>query len=126
MQETPAPGAQSEGRERRHGRRVWVPGIAVMRGGDQPPSVWRVANLSLGGASLAGDGVLPPGRLSLALHVAGVEPVELDARILRRQRVTRAGRCAVKFMDASEAQLETLRNMVAADHTPSLTGRRAL
>src|SRR3954466_128123 len=102
MEETPGPGPKSEGHERRHGSRVWVPGVAVMRGGGQPPSVWRVANLSLGGASLTGDGVLPPGRLSLALHVAGFEPVEVDAKILRRQLVTRAGRCAVKFVEASE------------------------
>jgi hypothetical protein len=112
--------------ERRRQRRIWVAGVAVVRGGGQPPSIWRVANLSLGGASLVGDGTLPPGRFSFALHVAGFEPVELEARVLRRQLVTRAGKCGVKFSDVSDVHGHLLRKILAADHAPSLVQRRAL
>src|SRR4051812_41720309 len=112
--------------ERRRQRRVRVAGVALLRGGAQPPSVWRVIDLSLGGASLVGDGVLPATRFSVGLHVARFEPVALEARILRKQLVTRAGKCAVKFVDVSDMQSEMLQEMLAADHTPPLVQRRAL
>jgi PleD family two-component response regulator len=112
--------------ERRRQRRVRVAGVAVVRGGAQPPAVWRVADLSLGGASLVGDGALPADRFLFGLHVAGFEAVELEARVLRKQLVTRAGRCAVKFVGVSEVQTEMLREIVGADHGPSLVKRRAL
>jgi PleD family two-component response regulator len=126
MDEAQAPGAGVEGRERRRQRRVSVAGVAVVEGGGQPPCVWRVANLSLGGASLVGDNTLPAGALSLGLHVAGFPVVELSAKILRRQLVTRAGKSAVKFIDVPEAQREILRQILAADHTPAEVSRRAL
>jgi hypothetical protein len=124
MDETRVPGSR-EG-ERRREQRVSVAGIAVLRSGAQAPSVWRVTNLSLGGASLVGDGALPSGRLSLGLHVAGFPAVEVEARFLRRQLVTRAGKCAVKLVDVAEAQKELLRQILAADHTPAIVRRRAL
>jgi hypothetical protein len=124
MDQTHEPEAQ--GRERRRERRAWVAGIAVVSSGSQTPSVWRVDNLSLGGASLVGDGALPAARLSLSLHVAGFRGLALEARVLRRQLVTRAGRSAVKFMDVSEEERQTLREILAADHAPSVARRRAL
>jgi PilZ domain len=125
MNDTRVPEAQ--GSERRRERRIWVAGIALARGGAQPPSAWRVTNLSSGGASLVGDGAaLPPGPLALGLHVAGFEGVELEARVLRRQLVTRAGRCAVEFVGVTEAQRRALRDILAADHTPVIVQRRAL
>jgi len=98
----------------------------VLRSGAQAPSIWRVTNLSLGGASLVGDGTLPPARLSLGLHVAGFRAVEMEARVLRRQLVTRAGKCAVKLLDVSDAQRGALQAILDADHTPTSGGRRAL
>ena len=124
MDDTQVPEAQS--RERRRERRVWVAGIAVLGNGAQPPSIWRVTNLSSGGASLVGDGALLSGRLALALHVAGFDPVNLQSQILRRQLVTRAGRCGVKFVEVSEEQREALREILAADHAPTIVKRRAL
>jgi hypothetical protein len=126
MDEAQAPGEGIEGRERRRQRRVSVAGVAVVEGGGQPPCVWRVANLSLGGASLLGDGTLPAGPLSLGLHVAGFPAVDVSAKILRRQLVTRAGRSAVKFVDVPEAQRQVLREILAADHTPAVVSRRSL
>ena len=134
MDEAQARGAEIQGGERRRQRRVPVAGIALVEGGGQPPSVWRVANLSLGGASLLGDGALPPGPLSVSLHVAGFPAVDVSAKILRRQLVTRAGKSAVKFVDVPEPQRQALREILAPDdtaspaalHTPPPVSRRAL
>jgi ActR/RegA family two-component response regulator len=112
--------------ERRRAARIWVAGVAVMQSGSQPPSVWRVSNLSVGGAGLVGDGTLAPGRHVLCLHVAGFPPLDLRAKVLRRQVLTRVGRCAVKFVDLTDAQSETLAAMMAADHAPAPAMRRAL
>ena len=108
--------------ERRRARRVWVAGVAVLRGGAQPPSVWRVGNLSLGGASLLGEGALA-GRLAMSLHVAGFPDMELTATLVRRQLSTRAGRCAVRFVDVSDGQRQLLRDILAADHSPAHSRR---
>jgi hypothetical protein len=80
----------------------------------------------LGGASLVGDGALPPARFSLSIHIGGFQAVTTDAKVLRRQLVTRAGKCAVKFMDVSGKQLEALAEILGADHPPLLVRRRAL
>src|SRR5882724_2403168 len=125
MDEARASGAEIQGGERRRQRRVSVAGIAVVEGGGQPPSVWRIANLSVGGASLVG-GTLPSGPLSVSFHVAGFPAVEVAAKILRRQLVTRAGRSAVKFMDVPETHRQALREILGADHAPLLVSRRAL
>jgi len=103
-----------------------VPGIAVVRAGGQPSSAWRIVNLSLGGASLEGDGTLPIAPFSLGLYVAGCEAVDVNARILRKQVVTRAGRCAVRFSDLTEAQRRALAEILSIEHAPSMTRRRAL
>ncbi len=124
MEHTPAVGTQSS--ERRRQRRIWVPGVAVLRSGAQPPTIWRVSNLSAGGAGLLGNGALLSGPLSLTLYVAGFEPVELSAKVLRRQLVTRGGRCAVRFTSLTEAQRQVLADVLAADHTPKLLANRAL
>jgi CheY-like chemotaxis protein len=118
---------ESEDRERRHESRIRVAGVAVLRGGGQPPSVWRLTNLSLGGAALVGDGTLSSNRLSVSIHVAGFPAVDVQARVLRRQLVTRDGKCAVSFVDLSEADRETLREiLLSAHYSPSLVRRRAL
>jgi ActR/RegA family two-component response regulator len=112
--------------ERRHAPRAWVPGIAVLRSGTQLPSVWRVSNLSAGGVGLVGDGRLETGRHSLSLHVAGHEPLELQVNVLRRQLVTRGGRCGVRFVDITPEQQRALHEMAAAQHAPAAPARRAL
>jgi hypothetical protein len=121
----PAQGSGSQVTERRRGRRVWVPAVAVLQSGGQPPSVWRVTNLASGGAALVGDGVLLSGRLSMSLHVAGYPDLELAATLTRRQLSMRAGRCAVRFVDLSEEQRRALREMLGGDHTPGPERRRA-
>lgn len=112
--------------ERRREVRAWVPGIAVLRGGSHAPSVFRVSNLSAGGAGLVGDGALVPGRHVVSLHVAGFPALELAATVLRQQLVRRGGRYAVRFVDVTSDQAQALGALMAADHTPSLVGRRAL
>jgi ActR/RegA family two-component response regulator len=124
IQHTATPGTQLG--ERRHATRTWVAGVAILQAGGQPPSVWRVSNLSVGGAGLVGDGTLAPGLHTLCLHVAGFAALDLHAKVLRRQVMTRGGRCAVKFVDVTDAQSEMLRAMMAADHTAAPVARRAL
>jgi hypothetical protein len=117
---------ETQSSERRRAPRVWVPGVAVLTSGTQPPSVWRVSNLSMGGVGLVGDGRLETGRHALTLHVAGGEPLSLEVKVLRRQLLTRGGRCGVRFVDVTDEQARALGAMAAADHVPSSVGRRAL
>jgi ActR/RegA family two-component response regulator len=117
---------ESQGGERRREPRIRVAGVVVLQGGAQPPSVWRVTNLSLGGASLVGDGALLPASFSVGIHVGGFPVVDVNAKVLRRQLVTRAGKCAVKFVNVSETALETLHDILEAGHAPLLVRRRAL
>jgi hypothetical protein len=116
----------SKGGERREERRVPVSGIALLQGGAQAPSAWRLTNLSLGGAALIGNGTLPSAHFALGLHVAGFAAIDLEAKVLRRQLVVRDGKCAVKFVGVSEAQRQGLGEILAADHAPAIGGRRAL
>ena len=119
--------SESEDGERRRESRARVAGVAVLRGGGQPPSIWRLTNLSLGGAALLGDGALSSNRLSVSIHVAGFRGVDVQGRVLRRQLVTHDGKCAVRFLDVPEADRETLREIILGAHyTPSLVRRRAL
>jgi hypothetical protein len=124
MDETTLPGTETS--ERRRGTRAQVAGVAVLQSPTQPPSVWRVTNLSTGGAGLVGDGPTLTGPLSLTLHVAGFPAIELHAKVLRRQVLTRSGRCAIRFTEVSAAQTRSLRDIVTADHAPSNVRRRAL
>jgi hypothetical protein len=117
---------ETQSSERRRAPRVWVPGIAVLSSGAQPPSVWRVSNLSAGGVGLVGDGRLETGRYTLALHVAGSEPLELEVKVLRRQLLTRGGRCGVRFDGVTPPQQRALRDIAAAEHAPAPAARRAL
>ena len=118
--------AETQSSERRRAPRVWVPGVAVLSSGTQPPSVWRVSNLSAGGVGLVGDGRLETGRHALALHVAGFEPLDLEVKVLRRQLLTRGGRCGVRFVDVNESQARLLQEMAAAEHRALAAGPRAL
>jgi hypothetical protein len=118
------PGAK--GGERREERRVPVSGVALLQGGGQAPAVWRLTNLSQGGAALIGDGTLPSAQFALGLHVAGFAAVDLEAKVLRRQLVVRDGKCAVRFVGVGEAQKQALRDILAADHSAAIGGRRAL
>jgi CheY-like chemotaxis protein len=98
----------------------------VLQSGPQRPSVWRIGNLSTGGAGLVGDGVMVPGRQAACLHVAGFPALELEGTVLRQQLVKRGGRCAVRFLDLTEAQRNTLGEITRATHGPLLVTRRAL
>jgi hypothetical protein len=117
---------ETQGSERRRAPRAWVPGLAVLTSGTQPPSVWRVSNLSTGGVGLVGDGRLETGRHTLALHVAGFAPLSLEVNVLRRQLMTRGGRCGIRFVDLDEGQRRTLHEMTAASHAPPLAKPRAI
>jgi hypothetical protein len=117
---------ETQSSERRRAPRAWVPGLAVLASGTQPPSVWRVSNLSAGGVGLVGDGRLETGRHTLALHVAGFERLALEVNVLRRQLLTRGGRCGVKFIDVPEAQRRVLNEVSVAAFAPPLAVPRAL
>jgi hypothetical protein len=126
MEQT-AQSAGTQSSERRRAERAPVAGVAVLQNGTQPPSVWRVSNLSTGGAGLVGDGTLGTDRLSLCLHLAGFPMLELAAKVVRRQVLARGGgRCAVKFLDLTPQQLRALRDMAAAGQAPAKVRRRAL
>lgn len=73
-----------------------------------------------------GDGALLPTRFSVSIHIGGFPAVDVDAKVVRRQLVTRAGKCAVKFVDVAESVREALREILAADQPPLLVRRRAL
>src|SRR4051794_41980126 len=90
--------------ERRRAQRAWVPGIAVLRSGAQPPSVWRVANLSTGGVSLVGGGAVLLDRVSMDLHVAGFPNLELETRLVRRELATQNRRRAPRFIGGPQGQ----------------------
>jgi hypothetical protein len=117
---------ETQGSERRRAPRTWVPGLAVLTSGTQPPSVWRVSNLSTGGVGLVGDGRLETGRHTLALHVAGFAPLSLEVNVLRRQLMTRGGRCGIRFVDLDEGQRRALHEITAASHAPPLARPRAI
>jgi hypothetical protein len=125
MEQT-AHSAGTQSSERRRAERAPVAGVAVLQNGTQPPSVWRVSNLSTGGAGLIGDGVLGSDRLLLTIHLAGFPALELGAKMVRRQVLARGGRCAVKFLEPTPQQLRALRDMTAAGHAPAKARRRAL
>jgi DNA-binding NtrC family response regulator len=46
--------------------------------------------------------------------------------VLRRQLLTRGGRCGVRFMAVTESQQRVLGAIEAADHSPTAAARRAL
>src|SRR5262249_35474735 len=49
-----------------------------------------------------------------------------EVKVLRRQLVIRGGKCAVKFVGVEEAHKKALREILAADHTQAIGGRRAM
>jgi hypothetical protein len=118
---------ESKSGNRRRSARVTVAGIALLRGDDGACSVWRVTNLSTGGASLLGNVALLPGRLSLSLHVAGFPALPLSAKVLRRQ-LARGGRCAVEFVALSDSQRQALEALTQGEASPisSAAAPRAL
>jgi hypothetical protein len=117
---------ETQSSERRRAPRLWAPGIAVLRSGTQPPSVWRVSNLSEGGVGLVGDGRLETGRHALTLYVAGFAPLALEVNVLRRQLMTRGGRCGIRFVDLDEGQRRALHEIAAASHAAPLAKPRAI
>ena len=98
----------------------------MLRSGAQPPSVWQVANLSAGGASLVGGKAVLIDRVSMDLHVAGFPDLELETRLVRRQLATPNGKCALRFVNPSDEQRRVLGEMLGADHAPPRERRRAL
>jgi hypothetical protein len=115
-----------ETHERRRAARAAVSGVAVLQSGGQPPSIWRVTNVSAGGVGLEGEGAMAADVVSLTLHVAGVPALELRARVLRRQVSRARGRAGLRFVGLTAAQAQVLRDVVAGEHAPSGERRRAL
>ncbi len=112
--------------ERRQSVRVPAAAVAVVHSATQPPSIWRVSNVSTGGLGLVGDARLMTGRHRLTLHVAGFPALDLQATVVRYQLATTGKRCAVRFAGVTPAQRDALAAMVAADHSPVLGPHRAL
>lgn len=117
-----APAASSA--ERRQAARVPVAAIAVMHSATQPPSIWRVTNLSLGGVGLVGNAALVAGRHRVTLHVAGFPALDLHIAVLRSQLVSHGRRCGARFVDLTRDQREALAAITAADHGPVQIARR--
>lgn len=106
-------GAAAAQNRRRHSR-TQAPAIASVVRSDGTTAVWRVRDLSLGGASLIGDAPLAPGeRVELTFHLPGRAPVALATRVVRRQLATRA-RTAVAFDAVDGGVAATLEQVVAA------------
>jgi len=124
MAQVVAPGKNSG--ERRRAVRVPVGAVAVLNSAMQPPSIWQVRNLSVGGLGLLGDAALVAGRHLLTLHVAGFPALELRVLVLRCQLAPSGRRCAVRFMDVTAEQRDALSAIVAADHAPAQGGHRAM
>jgi hypothetical protein len=118
--------SEVETHERRRAARASVSGVAVLQSGAQPPSIWRVTNLSAGGVGLEGEGATGADVVSLTLHVAGYPALELRARVLRRQVSRARGRAGLRFVGPTEDQARILRDIVAGEHAPSGERRRAL
>jgi hypothetical protein len=86
-------------RERRRDGRIQVPGVAAVGGPTKHLGIFEVADLSRGGASLFGEGVLAPGELiELSVQLPGIPVLRLRGKVLRRQATgPRGRRCAVRF-----------------------------
>jgi hypothetical protein len=100
--------------------------VAVLNSATQPPSIWRVRNLSVGGLGLVGDAALVAGRHLMTLHVAGFPALELRALVLRSQLAQSGRRCAVRFVDLTQEQRDALSVIAGADHSPAHGAHRAL
>jgi CheY-like chemotaxis protein len=76
-----------------------VPGVAAVGGPGKHLGIFEVADLSRGGASLVGEGVLAPGELvELAIQLPGIPLLQLRGTVLRRQATgPRGRRCALRF-----------------------------
>lgn len=107
------------GNRRKH-RRSQVPAVAVIPAEGGSVAVWHVRDVSLGGACIVGDAMLLSGqRLSLSLYLAGGPPLELSAKVVRRQLATRRGQCAITFEDLHPAQIATLAQAIEAWSDPA-------
>jgi hypothetical protein len=89
-------------RERRRDGRIPVPGVAAVGdsgGSGKHLGIFEVVDLSRGGASLMGEGVLAPGELvELAIQLPGIPALRLRGTVLRRQATgPRGRRCALRF-----------------------------
>jgi hypothetical protein len=86
-------------RERRRDGRIAVPGVAAVGGAGKHLGIFEVADLSRGGASLVGEGVLAPNELvELAVQLPGIPVLRLRGIVLRRQATgPRGRRCALRF-----------------------------
>jgi hypothetical protein len=105
---------------RRQHRRGRVPAVAVLPAPDKSVAVWFVRDLSIGGASIMGDSMLISGqRFALKLYLAGHEPLELAARVLRRQLAFRRGQCAVVFENVTAEQSAVLTAAIEAWKDPA-------
>lgn len=99
---------------RRRHRRVRPAAVAALERDQKSLSVWTVKDLSVGGASLMGDGTLSPGEhVQLTLHMPNRPPLPVCARVLRRQ-LANHGRTAICFEKLGPSQNSSLDEAVAA------------
>jgi hypothetical protein len=105
-------------KERRRDRRLQVPAVAVVSRQGKHLGLFDVADLSRGGASLIGEGVLAPGEvIDLGVQLPGKPLLQLRAAVLRRQATgPRGRRCALRFEALTEPQTADL---AAALGTPA-------
>ena len=108
--------ALPESGERRQDRRVPVPAVAVVGGGSgKHLGIYDVSDLSCGGASLFGEGVLAPGELvELSVQLPAIPVLRLRGIVLRRQ-VTgpRGRRCALRFERLTPDEVTALQEALA-------------
>jgi hypothetical protein len=102
-------------KERRRDRRLPVPAVAAVGRQGKHLGIFDVADLSRGGASLIGEGVLAPGEpVELTVQLPGQPALQLRAMVLRRQATgPRGRRCAVRFDLLSEAEAAALAAVLA-------------
>jgi hypothetical protein len=111
------PPALPHGSERRRDRRFPVPAVAAVGGGaGKHLGIFAVTDLSCGGASLVGEGVLAPGEMvELTLQMPAVPLLKLRGTVLRRQATgPRGRRCALRFDRLTAEEASALSAALAA------------
>ncbi len=102
-------------KERRRDRRLLLPAVAVVSRQGKHLGLFDVADLSRGGASLIGEGVLAPGEVvDLSIQLPAQPLLRLRGAVLRRQATgPRGRRCAVRFDGMTEADTAALAAVLA-------------
>lgn len=90
----------NDARDRRRSRRLAIPAVATVSAAGKLIGICAVDDLSSGGIALMGEALPMPGQLvDLHIQMPGRPPLELQAKVLRRQVGSPRGRkCALRFL----------------------------